>query len=206
MKGSKIVTPVLLYLMILLLILAAYFNFAYRPLQSKIEALTLENELVKVQRMEIELAMLEKEKIQDDIDRMKVILGQDNSLRLTDGSGFADAISSIADETGIVLQDVTIGEPELEKGSGDIGCSLLKLPAAIRFINDFDRAAAFIGEFEASRTGAYRITGVDVMQEKSGQYLWQVSINLYYYGDPSVVKPKEEETAGRDIGEQTWTQ
>ncbi|NLY70484.1 MAG: hypothetical protein GX076_02200, partial [Clostridiales bacterium] len=56
MRKTKIATPVLLYLVILLLIVLVYYNFAFKPLQAKVDALRAENNLLKMQRLEIELA------------------------------------------------------------------------------------------------------------------------------------------------------
>ncbi len=66
MRNKKIVTPVLLYLVILLLILLVYYTFAFKPLQAKVDALRAENNMLKTQQLQVELALKNEEKIREE--------------------------------------------------------------------------------------------------------------------------------------------
>ncbi len=212
MKHSKLITPILLYLMILLLMIALYFNLVFNPLRSKSDALAWETQQLKTERMEIELAMIEKDKIREDIDGLKTILKEDKELTLIDGMGLTDDINAKAALEGISLQDLVISDAELFQESSDPSKSLLVVKAVVRFSDDLERAIAFMDTFERSSTGAYMIDGLKANKTEAGTLMFELSFSLYYYGDAASVKPPETAegeapaTAPVDLGGETWTQ
>ncbi|MDD2215567.1 MAG: hypothetical protein PHR60_03780 [Eubacteriales bacterium] len=205
MKGSKIVTPVLLYFMIILLLITIYYNFAFKPLKTEIEALNMESKLLKIQRMEIELAMLDEKDVRKDIEVMKGLLKEDNSIYLIDGRALADDINAHAKETGVIMYEIIIGEPELEKGSSGSHKTLLRLPGKFSFINTYEKAVELIESFEDSQTGAYLIEDINGCEDENGLYLWEVAFSLYYFGDPETIKEVTEEDEASKTGEPPWT-
>ena len=205
MKQSKFVTPVLLYLMVLLLMIAVYINFVYRPLDTKVDELSMKNELIKHQRMEIELAMIDKNNIMAEIEEAEALIERDTDFVLIDGGKMADDIYSNARNAGVILQNITIEEAGIESDTIDSTKSLLSLPATINFISDYDRAAEFTAGFEESKTGAYKVTMLEAIEDTKDQFSWKLSLNLYFYGDPEALITSGEK-AGSAERENMWTQ
>lgn len=205
MKQSKFVTPVLLYLMVLLLMIAVYINFVYRPLDTKVDELSMKNELIKHQRMEIELAMIDKNNIIAEIEEAEALIERDTDFVLIDGGKMADDIYNKARNAGVTLQNIAIEGAGIESDTIDSTKSLLSLPATINFISDYDKAAEFSGSFEDSKTGAYKVTMLEAIEDTKGQFSWKLSLNLYFYGDPEALITSGEE-AGSAERENMWTQ
>ena len=111
MRKTKIATPVLLYLVILLLIVLVYYNFAFKPLQAKVDALRAENNLLKMQRLEIELAMQDEEMIKEEIEKMRALLEEDPDYTLVDGNNLTDDIYRNAKALGNWPQNIIITGP-----------------------------------------------------------------------------------------------
>ena len=205
MKQSKFVTPVLLYLMVLLLMIAVYINFVYRPLDTKVDELSMKNELIKHQRMEIELAMIDKNNIMAEIEEAEALIERDTDFVLIDGGKMADDIYNKARNAGVTLQNIAIEGAGIESDTIDSTKSLLSLPATINFISDYDKAAEFSGSFEDSKTGAYKVTMLEAIEDTKGQFSWKLSLNLYFYGDPEALITSGEK-AGSAEREKKWTQ
>lgn len=205
MKNSKIVTPVLLYLMILLLCIAVYFNFAFKPLQSKIDEVSMKNELVKNQRMEIELAMIKEETIKEDIEEVKALLSEDDYI-LLNGEQLADDINKNAKATGIDLNDIVIAAPEKVLDTASASKSLIALPAEIGFEATYEKAVEFIKSFEKSNTGAYLVNTLDVSEKGESLLQWKLSLKLYFYDNPDIVPINIEGDDSETSGNEVWTQ
>ena len=189
MKSKKVVTPVLLFLMIILLIIAVYINFVFRPLSAKIEDISLQNDLIKVQRMEIEIAMLDEESILRDIEDNRALLKEDATLTLIDGSSLADDLYAKAGSSGVGLEFITITPPSFAEPTDTGETVLLYTEADLGFDASYDGAVTFIGSLEASSAGAYEIRKLDVTRDDGGSLQWILKLRLYYYGSPSSVPP-----------------
>ena len=181
MRKTKIATPVLLYLVILLLIVLVYYNFAFKPLQAKVDALRAENNLLKMQRLEIELAMQDEEMIKEEIEKMRALLEEDPDYTLVDGNNLTDDIYRNAKALGIGLRDIIITGPELVNNSRDQE-SLLKVTANIGFEASFSQALEFIKSFEESNTGAYLVDSLEIIGSDANVFDYKLSLSLYYYG------------------------
>ncbi len=202
MKPTIIVTPVLLFLMIILLAIAIYINFIFRPLSAKIEEVNMENDLIKVQRMEVELAMLEVDAIRQDIARVKAMLKEDSEIMLIDGSALADDIYAKAKATGILLDYVNIAGPDFADASETGETVLLYATGNLGFKSSYDAAAAFIGSIDNSTTGAYKIHQLSVNRDRDGTLQWNMELHLYYYGSRADVPPapiESQEQSNRGI-------
>ena len=201
MKSTKIVTPVLLFLMIILLVIAVYVNFILKPLTAEIEEMSMENALIKVQRMEVELAMLEEDAIRKDIEDIKSLLKEDAQLILIDGSLMADDIYAKANTAGIGLESVRIESPDFADASVTGETVLLYTAANLSFWGTYNAAAAFIESMETSGTGAYKVQKLNVNIGADGALHWNMELRLYYYGSREEVPPEpaegqEQEGAG----------
>ena len=191
MKKSNIVTPTLIFLMVILLSITVYFNLFYQPLQTKIDSISLQNDLLKNQRMELEFALNDMNGIRSDIRDMRDILEKNKEMILLDGSMLADDITANASQIGVSLDSITIGDPQ-SAGAASGSKALLFIPAVLNFSASYDTGTSFVHEFESSPTGAYKVVSINIAESKTGgQFLWQITLFLYYFGDPETV-PKEE--------------
>lgn len=209
MSKSKIVTPTLLFLMTILLIIMIYFNILYRPMETKIDALSLQNELVKNQRLELELAMHNLDNIKSNMDEMKEKLKSREKLTLINGGMLADDIAANAKVNDIHLSNITIGDPQLASETTDAKKALIFLPASLSFITSYDKGTEFIAGFENSQTGAYQIISATASEAAGGGLMWQVVVSLYYYADPDIVPEVEDvEESGQlnDSEAKEWIQ
>jgi len=207
MKDSKFVTPTLLFLMIILLLISVYHNFLYKPLESKIQSITMENEYLKNQRLEIELAMVNTDTIKENIENMKKILENDQDMSSIDGKMLTDDINSNAKISNINLNNISIGEPLIGEGQAGGQKVLIFIPANLSFTATYQSGANFIGSFENSKIGAYKLNNIDVQESDGDQLNWNVTLILYYYGDPKTANKPEQENSEADDGEaKEWTQ
>lgn len=206
MKQSRFITPVLLYLTIILFIIVAYINFVYRPLETKIDAVSMENELLKNRRMELELAMIDKDNIIKEIEISKALLEEDTDFVLIDGGKMADDIYQNAGKSGIQIQSINVGRAKTEMDLRDGAKSLFSTQAEVSFIADYDKAVYFIKRLEESKTGAYKATLLNVTEENDDLYNWQLSLSLYFYGDPDSAGTNEDTAETEKSGEKMWTQ
>lgn len=207
MKNSKIVTPTLLFLMVILLLIAIYYNFLYKPLETKVEALSMQNELIKNQRIEIEIAMKNIDAIKMDIEKMKEILVNNQENKLIDGKMLADDINTNSKAFNIKLSNIIIGEPQFADVDSNNFKALICIPVNISYITTYENGANFIGSFENSIIGAYKINSLDITEGEKKLLNWNVSLNLYYYGDTSVVPIVDQSDANINDGEaREWTQ
>ena len=207
MKELKIVTPTLLFLMVILLLIAVYYNVAFKPLQTRVDAIAMENELLKNQRMEIEIAMRNIDTIKMNIEDMKVTLSNDHEIKLIDGKMITDDISANAKPLKIQLDNITIGEPQLATGISGSDKTLIYIPADLSFITTYENGSNFIGSFENSKIGAYKINSLDILEGEKAQLNWKVSLSLYYYGDATVVPATDQSgQTSNDSGAKVWTQ
>ena len=208
MKQSKIVTPVLLFLVIILLLIAVYFNFVYKPLETSTSELSMKNELAKNQRMEIELSMINEDAIKKDIETTKTMILEDSELILIHCDDLAEDINVNAKKAGINLQDIIISHPEYTQDKDTVSDSetLLSIPADIFFDTTYDKAMQFIASFEDSKTGAYLVEFLEVTEDEEKKLNWKLSLSLYYYGDPQTVPIIVEGAQETDIGTNNWTQ
>lgn len=210
MKKSKVVTPVLLFLMIMLLLIAIYYNLAVKPLESKIDAMAMKNELLKNQRMEIELAMKSLDTIEMNIENMKETLSNKEEMKLIDGKMIADDFNSNAKPFLIHLNNIIVGEPQLAEGSIENQKALIFIPASLSFITTYEKGANYIGSFENSQIGAYKINSIEILEEENALLNWNVTLSLYYYGDSSTVPTSDSDNPVRQTLEDSeakiWTQ
>lgn len=207
MKESKIVTPTLLFLMVMLLLIAVYYNVAFKPLQTRVDAIAMENELLKNQRIELEMAMKNIDTIKTNIEDMKVTLSSDQAINLIDGKMIADDISANTKPFKIHLDSITIGEPQLAADTSGGEKTLIFIPADLSFITTYENGSNFIGSFENSKIGAYKINSLDILEGDKAQLSWKVSLSLYYYGDAAVVPATDQGgQTSNDSGAKEWTQ
>ena len=194
--------------MVILLLIALYYNFLFTPLLSKNQELTMQSEMIKNQRMQIELAIIEQDSIEKEIAGMKAVLADSKQMKLIDGTDLADDINAKAALEGINLMDVTISDAELAGESSDPQKSLLVVNAIVRFTGDAGRAAAFLSTFEKSSTGAYYVSGITTTQNEKGVLIFDVTLQLYYFGNASAVKPAAADGSSEatSAGGQTWAQ
>ncbi len=194
MKSTKIVTPVLLFLMVILLVIAVYINFVFNPLKVKIEQISFENELMKNQRMEVELAMLEGDAIRKDIREAEALLSEHAELVLIDGYLLADDIYSKAGAFGIKLERINISAPDFADPAESGETVLLYATADLGFRAAYDSAVGFIESMEESRTGAYEVQKLAVLRDMDSGLSWTAEVRLYYYGSRSQVPPAPVES------------
>lgn len=207
MKESKIVTPTLLFFMVILLLIAVYYNVALKPLQTRVDAIAMENELLKNQRMEIEMAMKNTDTIKMNIENMKETLSSDQAINLIDGKMITDDISANAKPLKIQLDNITIGEPQLAADTSGGEKTLIFIPADLSFITTYENGSNFVGSFENSKIGAYKINSLDILEGDMAQLSWKVSLSLYYYGDAAVVPTTDQsDQTSTDSGAKEWTQ
>lgn len=185
MGKSKIVTPTLLFLMVVLLMIAVYFNIFYKPLQTKIDSISMENDLLKNERMELEIAIQNQDEIRAEIENMKKVLDDKSQIQLVDGETLADDITANANRNDLHLDSISIGDAQLAENNPVSGQKkvLVYVPAMMSFKASFDNCVDFIGGFENSASGAYKVMNVNMGEDGQGQVIWQLTLHLYYYSD-----------------------
>ena len=200
MKSTKIVTPVLLYLMIILLAMVVYINFVFKPLSAKTEEVRMERDLLKVHRTEIELAMLDIDGIRRDISQVKALLNEDSEFTFIDGSTLADDVYAMAEDAGIIPDFVNVTGPDFADASEPGETVLLYATGNLGFKSSYDGAVRFVENIDNSVTGAYKIHRLNVTRNSDGALQWNMELYLYYYGSPEDVSPAPIESQEQSGG------
>lgn len=198
MKSTKIVTPVLLFLLLILLAIAIYMNFVYKPLSAKVDQMSFESDLLKTQRLEIEMAMMKEKEIKNDIAEIKDRLEENEELALLDGEKMPDDIYARAVARGIQFNHINISGPDFADTNDTADTVLLFTTANLGFNAGYDSGVDFIESIETSTTGAYEVQNIAVSRPPGEELLWNIELRLYHYGHRNEVPPAIVESQGME--------
>jgi hypothetical protein len=166
----------------------AYAYFFYPAFGVGIEVRRLEYQRLEEEKGMIAGVMVNPDEIRGDIKEIKSILAFRDDIGGLNRITLAGDIAACADELGVKIISVSIGASETTGEAGEDGEQLLSVPAEIVCTAPYDGGMYFIGGFEKSAKGAYRIEDfsfVPAGSETPGELRWKISLKLLYYGEGS---------------------
>ncbi|MDR3242773.1 MAG: hypothetical protein LBT34_02445 [Clostridiales Family XIII bacterium] len=166
----------------------AYAYFFYPAFGVDIEVRRLEYQRLEEEKEMIAGAMVNPDEIRGDIERIKSVLARRDDIGGLNRTTLAGDIAACADELGVKINSISIGTSETTGEAGEDGEQLLSVPAEIVCTAPYDGGMYFIGGFEKSAKGTYRIEDFSFVPAGSGtpgELGWKISLRLLYYGEES---------------------
>lgn len=197
MKDNRITVFKVLFIVILFAAIAAYVYFLYPVFKTNFEAYYFEYQVLEKEKSSIAEVMVNPEAVKEEIAGLKTELEEWDDIGYLTQATLADDIAQNAEELGVKIENISIGKPEIVGKARPDGEQLLSVPAEIICTTPYDGGMYFIGFFEKSTKGAYRIDKFSFESVEEGDASddleWNIQLRLLYYGDGDGTAPDLEE-------------
>ncbi|WP_027398491.1 hypothetical protein [Anaerovorax odorimutans] len=215
MKNSKVITPTLVFLIGVLLLSVLYYSLVYKHLKTAYDSLSISNDLLKNERIELENIINDKVAFNEKLSDLKGQIAENNVNQIINAKTFSDDINIKAKLAGISLSKITVGEPQIFMGDEE-NQSLLSIIGSIAFTGSYEKGIDFINNFEKSENSVYKVINLEIRESELMDLEWYLDLQLIYYGNAdtvSKVSSNDNEKDSQDQkdnddqgGNNTWAQ